>query len=66
MARSHTLASQLVKDLVLPGLSTSYPLHDPARLQPMPETTQLRGMNLPRCPGGLGFQEIPELGMTYL
>lgn len=38
MARSHTLASQLVKDLVLPGLGTSYPLRDPARLQPVPET----------------------------
>lgn len=23
-------------------------------------------MNLPRCTGGPGFQEIPELGMTYL
>lgn len=38
MARSHTLASQLVKGLVQPGLGTTYPVHDPARLQPMPET----------------------------
>lgn len=52
MARRHTLASQLVKNLVLPGLGSKHPLCDPARLQPVPETLTSAVMSLTRCPGG--------------